>query len=520
MMSIQDKPQDSSPEHNSSPTQWEARLHALIEHSHEVSLLLDDQGTILYASPALTHVLGYLPEEVSGQTMLSWVHPLDQSEASESLASLQAHTRQELFMTQRYRHKDGSWRWLELRAVNKLADLQVAALICSLRDITALKEAEIEQQRLVEESDLAHTHLLTVLQQMPAGVMIAEAPSGKLLFSNDQVRQIWRHSSPEANEVDKYDRYEGFHSGGTPYAGHEWPLARSIRQGESVREEEITFLRGDGTRGIMSVSSAPILNTQSEIIAGVVVFIDISERKRLEQLKDNFISMVSHELKTPVTSIKGYTQLLQKHFQRSDEKQSLHFLAKMNYQLDKLTDLINEILSISQLDLGMLNLRPQVFDLVKAVGEELESQQATTATHKLQLKGVEKLTITGDRERIGQVIHHLVSNAIKYSPGRKQVCIEICYSDQAALIHIQDYGIGIDSEHFSRIFERFYRVDEPLEQTFPGLGIGLYLAHEIIQRHQGHIWVESQKGQGSTFSFSLPLQPHTTIAKETSHDNH
>ncbi|EFH81573.1 PAS domain S-box protein [Ktedonobacter racemifer] len=520
MMSIQDKPQDSSPERNSSPTQREARLRALIEHSHEVSLLLDDQGTILYASPALTHVLGYLPEEISGQAMLSWVHPLDQSEASENIASLQAHTRQKLFTTQRYRHKDGSWRWLELRAVNKLADPQVAALICSLRDITTLKDAEIEQQRLVEESDLAHTHLLTVLQQMPAGVMIAEAPSGKLLLSNDQVRQIWHHSFPEANEVDKYDRYKGFHSDGTPYAGYEWPLARSIRQGESVREEEITFLRGDGTRGIMSVSSAPILNTQNEIIAGVVVFIDISERKRLEQLKDNFISMVSHELKTPVTSIKGYTQLLQKHFQRSDEKQSLYFLAKMNYQLDKLTDLINEILSISQLDLGMLNLRPKVFDLVEVVREELESQQATTATHKLQLKGVEKLTITGDCERIGQVIHHLVSNAIKYSPGRKQVCIEICHSDQAALIHIQDYGIGIDSEHFSRLFERFYRVDEPLEQTFPGLGIGLYLAHEIIQRHQGHIWVESQKGQGSTFSFSLPLQPHTAIAKETSHDNH
>lgn len=370
-MSIEDKPQDSFPRRNSSPTQGEARLRALIEHSREVSLLLDDQGTILYASPALTHVLGYLPEEVSGQAMLSWVHPFDQSEASENLASLQTHARQELFTTQRYRHKDSSWRWLELRAVNKLADPQIAAFICSLRDITTLKEAE-------------------------------------------------------------------------------------------------------------------------------------TERKLLERLKDNFLSMVSHELKTPVTSIKGYTQLLQKHFQRSDEKQSLHFLAKMNYQLDKLVDLINEMLNISQLDLGMLNLRPKIFDLVEVAREELENQQATTATHRLQLKGVEKLTITGDRDRIGQVIHHLVSNAIKYSPGRKQVLIEISCSEQTATLHVQDFGIGIAEEHFSQLFERFYRVDEPLEQTFPGLGIGLYLAHKIIQRHQGHIWVESQRGQGSTFSFSLP----------------
>lgn len=241
---------------------------------------------------------------------------------------------------------------------------------------------------------------------------------------------------------------------------------------------------------------------------------EIAERKLAEeklreneQRKDEFISMASHELKTPITSLKGFLAILQKRLsdQGQADERSLHYLTRMDVQLDRLTKLVAELLDITRMQTGKLDYREEVFDLAALAQEMVEIAQETTRTHHLQFEGNAPVFVFADRDRIGQVMINLLSNAIKYSPRADTALIHVSTDQHNARLSIQDFGIGIDEEYYQKIFERFYQVAEPIEKTFPGLGIGLYISYEIIKRHGGNIWVRSAKGEGSTFYVTLPL---------------
>jgi signal transduction histidine kinase len=232
---------------------------------------------------------------------------------------------------------------------------------------------------------------------------------------------------------------------------------------------------------------------------------DIDEQKRQEERKDEFISMASHELKTPVTSLKGFAYILQNRLKKRDDEESLRFLASFNKQLNKLTKLINDLLDISRVQQGKLNYQEELFDLDALVQETIENLQAGTSTHQLLFEGGTAAQTCGDKDRVGQVLINLVTNAIKYSPVANRVIIRLSKEADNVMVSVQDFGIGIAGTYHQQIFERFYQVIDPVEKTYPGLGIGLYISSEIIKRHHGRIWVESQKGAGSTFSFSLPV---------------
>lgn len=233
--------------------------------------------------------------------------------------------------------------------------------------------------------------------------------------------------------------------------------------------------------------------------------IELARRKELEQRKDEFISMASHELRTPLTVLKGFTQLLQRRLKRLDDGESIRFLDRMGIQLDKLTRLVSDLLDISKMQAGQLDYRMQAFDLGALTQEIVENMQATTQTHRLLLQKTTAAYILGDRERIGQVLINLLANAVKYSPDADQVIVQVATEGTNALLSVQDFGIGIDEAYHKKIFERFYQVDEPIAKTYPGLGIGLYIATEIIKRHSGQLWLKSCKGNGSTFTLCLPL---------------
>ncbi|MEO6890758.1 MAG: PAS domain S-box protein [Ktedonobacteraceae bacterium] len=244
---------------------------------------------------------------------------------------------------------------------------------------------------------------------------------------------------------------------------------------------------------------------QGQPLRMVGINMDISEHKALEQRKDEFISMASHELKTPVTSIKGFTQVLQRRLNERNDEQVRRFLARMDKQLNKLTQLINDLLDISRMETGKLFFREEPFELDEVLHEVLESLQEIAQDHQLSLEGNTQAQVFGDKDRIEQVLINLLTNAIKYSPQANKVVIRTSIADGRVVVSIQDFGIGIAEVHQQHIFERFYQVSDPMEKTFPGLGIGLYISNEIIRRHHGKIWVESHKGEGATFSFSLPL---------------
>ncbi len=222
-------------------------------------------------------------------------------------------------------------------------------------------------------------------------------------------------------------------------------------------------------------------------------------------LRDDFISVASHELKTPVTSVKMFTQVLKRHSEQIGDMKAVSHLTKMDKQINKLTELIYDLLNVAKIQAGRMEFRQQLFDFDKAVKEVIDVLQQSSDKHELIIEGRTGKKVYGDEERIGQVVNNLVSNAIKYSPRAIKVLINLSTDKKNVQVSVQDFGIGMSQEHFERIFERFYRVYDNNDKTFPGLGIGLYISSEIVKRHGGKFWVDSVPNQGSIFSFSIPI---------------
>jgi PAS domain S-box-containing protein len=268
---------------------------------------------------------------------------------------------------------------------------------------------------------------------------------------------------------------------------------------------EKEYIRKDGTTVPVLVGGALLERDKGMTVAFVL---DISERKELEQRKDEFIGMASHELKTPVTSLKIFTQMLIKMFEKKNDPQSLLFLRKADDQINKLTKLISDLLDISKMQVGKLQFRNEVFAIDNLIEEIVENSQLSYKQHSIKIIGSTGQTLSADKDRIEQVLINLISNAVKYSPEADQVFVKInCDQNNSIVVSVQDFGIGIDIEDQAKIFDRFFRVSdvEKKNMTFPGFGIGLYIASEIVRHHKGKIWVESIKGQGTTISFSLPI---------------
>lgn len=223
------------------------------------------------------------------------------------------------------------------------------------------------------------------------------------------------------------------------------------------------------------------------------------------RLRNEFISIASHELKTPVTSIKAYGQVLQRRFMRSGNTQAAEQLGKMDDQLNRLTNLISDLLDVTKIETGKLQLHNDFYEFDALIAESIEEVQRTVDTHTIVLEGSTKKKIYGDRERTGQVLTNLLSNAIKYSPEKKKIIVSIKSSGEYVEGSVKDFGVGISKEKQDKVFERFYRASGPKDNTFPGLGLGLYISSEIIKRQGGKIWLESKEGKGSTFRFSLPI---------------
>ena len=231
---------------------------------------------------------------------------------------------------------------------------------------------------------------------------------------------------------------------------------------------------------------------------------DITARQQLEQQKDEFISIASHELKTPITSVKAYTQILGQRFRKVDDIKSIELVEKMDSQLDKLTHLIGDLLDITKIEAGRIQFHETYFDFNELVKETVEELQRTTEKHRIAKNLQPAITAYGDHERLGQVLTNFMTNAVKYSPQADKIVVKTIADADNITLSVQDFGVGLLPEDQARVFERYYRVGGSNQNTYPGLGLGLYIAAEIIKRHKGRVWVESKATEGSTFYFSFP----------------
>lgn len=225
----------------------------------------------------------------------------------------------------------------------------------------------------------------------------------------------------------------------------------------------------------------------------------------LLQFKDDFINMAAHELKTPLTSLRAYNQIIQSLLKKNCVETALAYTYKMQDQFDRLNKLIFDLLDVSQIQSGKLGLSQSSFYLDDIVREVVTTLQPAFPTHLMYIKGRTQKCVLGDPDRIGQVITNYVVNAVKYSPRSDYITISLETINGINCLHVQDFGVGIDKKHIGKIFERYYRVNDENDRKYAGLGIGLYVSAEIIKRQGGRTWVESTIGQGSIFSFSLPV---------------
>ncbi|PTL82705.1 cell wall metabolism sensor histidine kinase WalK [Vitiosangium sp. GDMCC 1.1324] len=292
----------------------------------------------------------------------------------------------------------------------------------------------------------------------------------------------------------------------------ETPSRRALR-GETVLEEEFQFRRQDGELHYIHVTASPVVSeADPSPMLAVVMVRDVTELKRLERMRDEFLSIAAHELRTPITTIKGYAQLLDRWTPGGHEPREGKAFQILSRQSDRLSELVQELLEVSRLQLGRLELRRQRFELGELVSEVLDRMEGVSSRHRLVLHREGPVFVDADRDRIEQVLTNLVDNAIKYSPGGGDIEVWVRSRGSLAEVSIRDQGMGIPRERQGQVFERFYRAHAGLGSDRGGMGIGLHLSEQILQRHGGRIWFESEEGKGSTFSFSLALAEQTADA--------
>jgi len=373
-------------------------------------------------------------------------------------------------------------------------------------ELNALKKIELLNLELdvLRISELEHfkneRHFRRLMDLVPAKISNA-LPSGEVTYFN---RNWLEYSGMSFENLRDYgyhqmmhpDEIESFMAGLTEAAKSGIPF-----------ESEMRFKDLSGNYRWHLNIAAPVMNDEGAMIMWVGSTTDIQKIKDEEQKKNDFIGMVSHELKTPLTSLKAYLQLIEFNAIKNDDQITTKALAKSLTQISKMTNMINGFMSVSRLENSKIIAEPSVFVVSQLMSELEEDFKNTTTSHLIILNfRAEEKMIRADRNRIEQVLKNLIGNAVKYSPRGAKIECNYFYTDNEITFLVKDNGEGIAIEEQSKIFERYYRIENSVSKTTAGFGIGLYFCSEIINRHNGRIWVESEVGEGSTFCFTIPTE--------------
>jgi len=371
-----------------------------------------------------------------------------------------------------------------------------------------------------EKSELI---LKSVIQQMPVGVTITNEDGAKAL-SNEAMDLIFRRAMVGEENIHNHG-YVAFHPDGTEYLKDEWPLSRSLLKDETVLDEEMKILRGDGTMGSILGSSAAIKDDGGKIIAAVVVDTDITDicqakealRKSNEELeksiemKNEFLSLISHEFRTPLTVIISAIQMLNTFSWNELSDKAKAYFNTIRQNANRQLKLVNNILDITKINAGSYEVHKTNSDIVQLTKLIIESIGPYADRKKIRLSfsfSTAKIVIAIDEEKYERILLNLLSNAIKYTPKAESVTVKlskkIVNNKTMACIQISDNGIGIPADRQGHIFERFGQVDSVLSRRTEGTGIGLHLVRLFVEMLGGEIRVDSKLGAGSTFTVLIP----------------
>jgi PAS domain S-box-containing protein len=363
--------------------------------------------------------------------------------------------------------------------------------------------SDITKRKEIEDAILRQQQKFSALIQNSADGILITNREGNVFFASPSVEKIFGHTLKEFMKLRPRDLI---------HPDDQEMAAKKREWLDKNPGKPITYLiRLSNKAGKWMWHEATATNLYDDpSINGLLTNIrDVSERVVLEKHREDFVSIATHELKTPVTSIKAYAQFLRSRFEKDGDIASASLVGKMDVQLNRLIGLIEDLLDATKIEGGKLVLHEYFYDFNELVDEIVSDMQRTTAQHKIIVKLGDTAKVYGDRNRIGQVLTNLISNAIKYSPGKDEISVTSELKENSVQLSVEDHGVGIAEKFRSKIFDRFYRVSGPYTNTFPGLGLGLYISSELVKRHHGRIWVQSTEGEGSTFCISLPFDYRT-----------
>jgi PAS domain S-box-containing protein len=387
------------------------------------------------------------------------------------------------------------------RMINAIA-AQIAVGVSNAVMFRLLREAADRLGKMLRSRQLEAAKSHAILEGVADGVMVTDAKGEITLFNAaaERILQIQR--------TDVIGRTASEMSGLLSLAGVSWDeLSRRWGRGEAELEQVLYDERLELDERVISVRVAPVV--REEVFEGTVsVFRDITKDVEVDRMKSELVSSVSHELRTPMTSIKGYIDLLYSGMAGPVSDDQKRFLQIVKTNADRLTLLVNDLLDLSRIEMGRLKLIVEPVDPMNIINIVL-ANHAPDAMRKQQvlssiIEGPLPM-IRADPGRMTQILTNLVSNAIHYTPTGGTITVEAQVSDDFLHMHIRDTGIGIKEEDQPKLFSRFFRADTPLVQARSGTGLGLTIVRSLVELQGGEVWFESTYGEGSTFSFSMPL---------------
>ncbi len=372
-----------------------------------------------------------------------------------------------------------------------------------LRDFADQAAVAVRNARQVEQLRTEKARVEAIIENNPNGIMLLD-PQLRIEIVNRAITRLLGVSEDEAvgkhcTRVLKLENRTGEHlclGESTPPP----PTRVLYGEGDIIRPGHKTVTVG--------VSYSPLFGGDGRLVNIIVTFVDITRYREAENLKSTFISVISHELKTPVSLIKGYAGTLARTDVTPDPdfvRESAEIIVE---EADRLTELIDNLLDASRIQTGALSMDPQPVDIAAVAQKTVERFRTQTDRHQFILDFPDDLPLAlADERRLRQVFDNLISNAIKYSPRGGKITIGALRREDKIMAFVQDEGVGISEEELDAIFESFYRVDSSLRRSTQGAGLGLFLVKAIVQAMGGDVWVQSRPGQGSAFYFTLPIAP-------------
>ncbi|WP_312789611.1 PAS domain S-box protein [Sphingobacterium sp.] len=475
---------------------------------------LQHDNPIIYCNKAFETISGYSHDEIIGHNC-RFLQAQDRSQKERAMIKDCIARGEECKIEIRNYRKDGTLFWNELfiSPVKNEAG-EVTHFIGVQNDITPRKRAEHDlleekadvelkiQQRTKELQD-KESFLSSMVETVRESLLVLDK-NYVVLSANKHFLSSFHVSTEETVGKPLFD-----------LGNRQWnipPLKELLTQilptNNPVVDYEVEHIFPHIGRKVMLLNAYRI-ELEGHYKDRILIAIeDITEKKEQDQRKDDFLSIASHELKTPLTTIKGLVQILQRLSTDHSDTKFVSTLDKISAYIDRLNILITKLLDTSKIQSGNIELHMEPFNIDNTVREAIENISYGLPGHEIKLSGSTDAMVNGDELQIIQVINNLLSNAVKYSPDAKTIEVGIYRVANFVKISVRDYGMGIDYSDKQKVFERFFRASHT-QKKFPGLGIGLYVSHEIIAHHKGTLWVESEPGEGSTFNFTLPIIPTT-----------